>query len=387
MIAAEFNGTAPFSGIDLVSVDSAEHQGNGPSGQASIAPGGGSVVFASAATNLVAGDVGDGTEIYRRSLPGVYEDGTTVLVSGGDDDAVEDDSGYPVVSSDGQVVAFASLDDDLDLSGELSDGAQVYVADLDEDTIDRVSLFTPQAGQVAAAGRPSISADGRYIAYEGGGYTGLERPGSPSGVSAIYLYDRQTDTTICVSCVSGAVTSQSFDADIDVDGSVVVFSSAAAGLVSGDTNGIADVFAYDIATGTHTRRSVNDEGAQATVASTNPHGGSGTAYQQGSDLHAVRSPDINVFADKELIDLAGSGWAMTYADGDDVHQACPFATSDPAPLAIGIGAPPDGVTAGGSLTLNGFKTAFESTADNLVGGDVNDAGDVFITSSTSCAEG
>ncbi|HNI35912.1 MAG TPA: hypothetical protein PLV93_10955, partial [Microthrixaceae bacterium] len=101
----------------------------------------------------------------------------------------------------------------------------------------------------------------------------------------------------------------------------------------------------------------------------------------------VRSPDINVFADKELIDLAGSGWAMTYADGDDVHQACPFATSDPAPLAIGIGAPPDGVTAGGSLTLNGFKTAFESTADNLVGGDVNDAGDVFITSSTSCAEG
>ncbi len=387
VISAEFNGTAPLSGIDLVSVDSAEHQGNGPSGQASIAPGGGSVVFASAATNLVAGDVGDGTEIYRRSLPGVYEDGTTVLVSGGDDDAVEDDSGYPVVSSDGQVVAFASLDDDLDLSGEPSDGAQVYVADLDEDTIDRVSLFTPQAGQVAAAGRPSISADGRYIAYEGGGYTGLERPGSPSGVSAIYLYDREADTTICVSCVSGAVTSQSFDADIDVDGSVVVFSSAAAGLVAGDTNGIADVFAYDIATGTHARRSVNDEGAQATVASTNPHGGSGTAYQQGSDVHAVRSPDINVFADKELIDLAGSGWAMTYADGDDVHQACPFATSDPASLAIGIGGPPNGATAGGSLTLNGFKTAFESTADNLVGGDVNNTTDVFVTSSTSCAEG
>ena len=69
---------------------------------------------------------------------------------------------------------------------------------------------------------------------------------------------------------------------------------------------------------------------------------------------------------------------MTYADGDDVHQACPFATSD-RPLAIGIGAPPNGVTAGGSLTLNRFKTAFESTADNLVGGDVNDAGDVFTS--------
>jgi len=345
-------------------------------------------VVVSAATNLVAGDVGDGSEIYRRSLPGVYADGTTVLVSGGDDDAESDHSGYPVVSSDGQVVAFASLDDDLDLSGEPSDGAQVYVADLGEDTIDRVSLFTPQGGQVAAAGRPSISGDGRYVAFEGGGYTGLDRPASPTATSAIYLYDRQTDTTICVSCVSGAVTAQSFDADINPEGTVVVFSSAAAGLVGGDTNGVADVFAYDIATGTHTRRSVNDEGAQATVASTNPHGGSGTAYQQGAAVHAVRSPDINVFAGKELVDFAGSGWAITYADGDQVLQECPFTTGDDvAPLAVGIGGPPTGTTAGGSLTLTGYKTAFESAADNLVGGDVNDATDVFVTSSTSCAEG
>lgn len=204
----------------------------------------------------------------------------------------------------------------------------------------------------------------------------------------MYVYDRQAETTTCVSCVSGAVTAPSYDADINVDGSVVVFSSAAAGLVAGDTNGVADVFAYEIATGTHTRRSVNEEGAQATFASTNPHGGSGTVYQQGSDVHAVRSPDINVFADKELIDLAGSGWAITYADGDQVLQECPFTTGDDvAPLAVGIGGPPTGTTAGGSLTLNGYKTAFESTADNLVGGDTNNTTDVFVTSSTSCAEG
>ena len=268
----------------------AEHQGNGPSGQASIAPGGGSVVFAPAATNLVAGDVGDGTEIYRRSLPGVYEDGPRCWCQGATTTPSRTTAGTRWCRATVKVVAFASLDDDLDLSGELSDGAQVYVADLDGDTIDRVSLFTPQGGQVAAAGahrsrRTAATSPTKAVATPAG------TARSPSGVSAICLYDREADTTICVSCVSGAVTSQSFDADIDVDGSVVVFSSAAAGLVAGDTNGIADVFAYDIAaTGTHARRSVNDEGAQATVAPTNPHGGSGTPTSKGPTFTPSGAP-------------------------------------------------------------------------------------------------
>lgn len=65
----------------------------------------------------------------------------------------------------------------------------------------------------------------------------------------------------------------------------------------------------------------------------------------------------------------------------------PFATREAVPLAVGIGGPPTGTSAGGSLTLNDYRTAYESTADNLVGGDVNDATDVFVTSSTSCGEG
>ncbi len=388
VVTAEFNGTAPFSGIDLVSVDSDEHQGDDDSSQAAISPDGQSVVFASAATDLVDADVGDGVEIYRRQLASPFEDGTTELVSGGDDDVASDDSGYPVASEDGQVVAFASLDDDLDTTDEPSNGAQVYVADLGEDTIERVSLFEPVSGQLATASRPSISHDGRFVAYEGGAYTGLDRPGSPSGISAVYVYDRQEETTTCVSCVGfGVPTALSFDPDISSDGDLVVFSSTESTLVAGDTNGVRDVFTYDLSDDTVTRVSQAPAGGQATVASANPrtgYSGSGVfAYQQGTDIHVIRQgTGTFIIEDADLVDLAGNGiGAITYQIGDEIFQEWPVTTGDtPVPVAVGIGGDPNGTVTGGSLTYEGGGTAFTSAADNLVGSDTNDATDAFTRS-------
>lgn len=385
VVTAEFNGTAPFSGIDLVSIDSDEHQGDDDTSQASISPDGQSVVFASAATDLVGGDVGDGVEIYRRQLASPFEEGTTELVSGGDDDVASDDSGYPVASEDGQVIAFASLDDDLDTTEEPSDGAQVYVADLGEDTIERVSLFEPVSGQLATASRPSISHDGRFVAYEGGAYTGLDRPGSPTGISAVYVYDRQEETTTCVSCVGfGVPTALSFDPDISSDGDLVVFSSTETTLVAGDTNGVRDVFTYDLSDDTVARVSQAPAGGQSTVASANPrtgYSGSGVfAYQQGADIHVIRQGvGIFVIEDADLVDLAGNGiGAITYQIGDEIFQEWPVATGDtPVPVAVGIGGDPNGSVSGGSLSYDGSGVAFTSAADNLIGGDTNDATDAF----------
>jgi len=398
-VGAEFNDTTEASGIEIASVDSDEHQGNDDSRQPSIASDGGSVVFASDATDLVASDVGAGTEIYRRSLTNPFEDGDTVLVSGGDDDVDNDDSGYPVASGDGQVVAFASLDDDLDTTAEPSDGAQVYVADLDEETIDRVSLFEPVTGQVAAAGRPSISADGRYVAYEGGGYTGLDRPGSPSGISAIYLYDRETEDTVCLSCVGfGVPTALSFEPEIADNGSMVVFSSAESTLVAGDTNGVSDIFGYRLVDDSIVRVSRAPGGGQSTAASSNPRTGPAFrgifVYQQGSNIHVVRSNNyFSTYADRELVDLSGDGYgSISYSDGSDVFLDCPFGEIEVRTVAIGIGGQPNGVSRGGSLsnfetTYVGTTVAFTSGAENLVANDENGKDDVFTRPAPACAEG
>ncbi len=56
-------------------------------------------------------------------------------------------------------------------------------------------------------------------------------------------------------------------AAISAGGRCVVFRSGATNLVSGDTNGVSDVFVRDRATGTTTRFSLADDGSQASGAS------------------------------------------------------------------------------------------------------------------------
>src|SRR5919204_6943340 len=81
------------------------------------------------------------------------------------------DSELPAVSADGRYVAFVSLSDNL-VPGDTNGTADVFVRDRLTGTTERVSVSSTGAqanrdsGLLNGMGGPSISADGRYVAFD-----------------------------------------------------------------------------------------------------------------------------------------------------------------------------------------------------------------------------
>jgi len=117
---------------------------------------------------------------------------------------------------------------------------------------------------------PSISANGRYVAFESEA-TNLVS-GDTNNFRDIFVHDRQTGQTTRVSVASDGTQANghSFDPSISADGRYVVFESLASNLVSGDTNDHQDIFVHDRQTGQTTRVSVASDGTQANDHSFDP---------------------------------------------------------------------------------------------------------------------
>jgi len=117
---------------------------------------------------------------------------------------------------------------------------------------------------------PSISADGRFVAFESEA-TNLVS-GDTNNFRDIFVHDRQTGQTTRVSVASDGTQANghSFDPSISADGRYVAFISLASNLVSGDTNDHQDIFVHDRQTGQTTRVSVASDGTQANDHSFDP---------------------------------------------------------------------------------------------------------------------
>jgi Tol biopolymer transport system component len=89
-------------------------------------------------------------------------------------------------------------------------------------------------------------------------------PGDSNGLPDIFVYDRQTGTTERVSVASGGLQANgdSRAPSLNSDGQVVAFHAFATNLVSGDGNGLGDVFVHDRSTGLTERVSVSSSGVE-----------------------------------------------------------------------------------------------------------------------------
>jgi Tol biopolymer transport system component len=95
---------------------------------------------------------------------------------------------------------------------------------------------------------PSISGDGRYVAFSSGA-TNLVA-GDPNNRPDVFVHDRQTGTTTRVSVDSGGVQGNgaSDSPSISGNGRYVAFRSESTNFVpGGDFNWVADVFVHDTA--------------------------------------------------------------------------------------------------------------------------------------------
>lgn len=116
---------------------------------------------------------------------------------------------------------------------------------------------------------PALTSDARYVVFTSGANLAT---GASNGQRHVFVRDRQTDTTTLVSKASDGAQANgdSYAPSISSNGRYVVFESVASNLVAGDTNALSDIFLHDLQTQTTTRLSVGPAGLQADGASWRP---------------------------------------------------------------------------------------------------------------------
>ena len=249
-----------------VSVASGGAQANGPSFDPSISADGRYVAFASLATNLVSGDTNNEQDIFVHDRQTGQTTRVSVATGGGQANLASSD---PSISADGRYVAFESIASNL-VSGDTNNTGDIFVHDRQTGATTRVSIGPggTQANRGSLA--PSISADGRYVAFHSSA-TNLVS-GVTNGTTHIFVHDRQTGATTRVSVASDGTegNSGSNDPSISANGRYVAFQSQANNLVSGDTGFITDIFIHDRQTGVTTRVSIAFDGTEANNVSSAP---------------------------------------------------------------------------------------------------------------------
>ncbi len=129
--------------------------------------------------------------------------------------------------------------------------------------IERVSVSSDGAEANECSGHPSLSADGRFVAFLS--HASNLVSGDTNIAQDVFVHDRLTGETarVSVSSAGDQADHGSNGVAISGEGRFVVFHSGATNLVAGDTNHAEDVFVHDLRTGLTTRESVSSAGEQA----------------------------------------------------------------------------------------------------------------------------
>jgi Tol biopolymer transport system component len=213
---------------------------------------------------LTSGDTNGASDVYLFDRITNVRERISVPTGGGVADGASD---RPSISADGRYIAFASAATNL-VANDSNGTVDVFVRDRVAGTTKRVSVSSTGA-QVSGTSRdPDISADGSLVAFASNAFQLV--PNDANGASDIFVRDLENETTTRVSIrVDGGEADQaSVMPVLSDDGNIVAFVSASSNLVPGDTNGKADVFVHDLSSNTTERVSVSSTGIEANAAST-----------------------------------------------------------------------------------------------------------------------
>lgn len=235
-------------------------QGNGDSSEAVISADGRFVTFVSAANNLVAGDTNGVDDIFVHDRQTKKTSRISVRSNG----AEGNDTSYrPSLSANGRFVTYFSAASNL-VTGDTNGFMDVFVHDRQTQQTTRVSVSSnglqANSGNVLS---PSLSANGRFVVFVSDANNLVT--GDTNNTYDVFVHDRQTQQTSRVSVAPDGTqgNSFSFSPSISADGRFVAFDSDADNLVSGDINGFNDAFVHDRQTKKTTRVSIDTIGMQA----------------------------------------------------------------------------------------------------------------------------
>ena len=343
--------------VSRVSIAGDGSQSNNESSTPAISRDGRYVAFQSAADNLVANDTNNSTDIFVRDTTA---NSTTRVSLAWDGSQANASSFNPSISADGRYVAFASDADNL-VSGDTNLASDIFVRDLQAGETTRVSVSRNGLIVIQANGAsysPVISADGSLVAYESYAYNLVS--GDNNGNWDIFRTMVQFALTerISVSSVGSEASGASHDPAMSGDGRYIAFESDAGDLVGNDNNYRYDIFVRDTQTSTTSRVSVASNGVEGNENSTTP----------------------SISDDGRFI--AFESYASTLVGGDSNSLTDIFVRDTQVGVTIRVSVASDGTQGNGSspapnISADGRFVVFESGAENLVSGDNNSAFDIF----------
>ncbi|MBA3249436.1 MAG: PD40 domain-containing protein [Geodermatophilaceae bacterium] len=274
------------------------------------------------------------------------------------DQQADGNSYHSAVSADGRFVAFVSSATNL-VPGDTNGRQDVFVRDRVLGTTERVSVSSAEVEATSDGVQPSISADGRFVAFASDASN--LAPADLTGHSDVFVRDRLRGATarISLSRFGSDADDDSFAPAISADGRTVAFLSQATDLVAGDQNARTDVFVVSAATGSVELASVGSGG---------PADDDAFAPALSDDGRAM------VWASRATTLVPGSsgGLAQVYARDRSAGTTTLVSTG-----SAGTGDGESGLN-GLAVSADGARVAFSSDAGNLVPGDGNGARDIFV---------
>jgi hypothetical protein len=269
-------------------------------------------------------------------------------------------SKQPSISADGRYVAFASDATNL-VRGDTNGVTDVFVRDLARRTTKRVSVSSKGVEGDKASYWPFISSDGQYVTFTSEA-NNLDASDN-NGVGDVYVHDMTTGETSMISrAVDGTAGNDlSFWSSISTDGRYVAFMSNATNLVQSDYNDSWDIFLRDRQTGQTSLVSTGHDGTQANSQSEYPIISADNRFVAfASDATNIVAGDTNGYRDVFEYDRL-TGETIRVSIASNGIQA----NNGTQALVI-------------SISANGQFVAFPSLATNLVPNDTNKAWDIFV---------
>jgi Tol biopolymer transport system component len=325
----------------------------------SISADGRYVTFESASDDLTTGG-------YHRIDILLYDcqTGITTLISNqsnhGDN---SEHSQSPSISANGKYVVFKTLG--ALVSKDSNDKVDIYLRNLDTGVTELVSVASDDSLGDNLSTFASISGDGRYVVFESYA-TNFSSNASSGRYANIFIRDRQSGVTTLVSSAydGSEANGNSKIPSISEDGNFVVFESTATNLLSTtDTNDKTDIFLYNRLTNTLKRVTNAIDGGE-------------------SNKHSYLAYSLTISKDGRYIVFRSGASNLVANDTNGLYDAFLYDDKKQTTIRLSMNNSGEQANSGSyapSISPNGNVASYYSIANNLVVGDNNNRGDVFIS--------
>lgn len=268
------------------------------------------------------------------------------------------DSSNAVLLNDGQHIIFQSSAANL-IANDTNASSDLFIKNISTGAIQRISTSSSNQQINGDSTEASISQNGQTVAFTSTANDLVS--GDSNGQADIFVKNLTSGAInrVSVDAAGSQANAGSKQAQLSADATQVVFVSSATNLVANDLNAVDDIFVKNVTTGAISLVSTNSTKVQANAASWKPYfSADGGKVVFVSDASNLMVGDTNAVADIFVKDLA---------------------TQEVVRVNVTkFGVQADKASDDAMFSVDATKVLFTSEATNLVDNDTNEVRDIFV---------